>query len=147
MGSRFKLKKTILLVSQPRTIYAEADDRDITHHCYGNSKLKLCQRTFATTSRPQTGCLSSLFTGMERHVLEQCEQKVETLPLQPRTASLGLSTFRWKLPKCLHLDQYQQSKWSSYHHSRLYKLCHQAPLFGPFEASQRHSTGHQWRRL
>ena len=92
-GSRFNLKKTILLVSQQKTTYAEADDLDIIHHCDGNSKLKLCRRTFATTSRPQTGCLSSLFSGMERHVLEHCEQKVETLPTQPRTVSLGLSTF------------------------------------------------------
>ena len=97
-GSRFKLKKTILLVSQQKTTYAEADDLDIIHHCDGNSKLKLCQRSFATTSRPQTGCLSSLFTGMEGHVLEQCEQKVETLPTQPRTVSLGLSTFLVEAP-------------------------------------------------
>ena len=97
-GSRFKLKKTILLVSQQKTTYAEADDLDIIHHCDGNSKLKLCQRNFATTSRPQTGCLSSLFTGMEGHVLEQCEQKVETLPTQPRTVSLGLSTFLVEAP-------------------------------------------------
>ena len=73
MGSGFKLKKTILLVSQQKTNYAEADDLDIIHHCDGNSKLKLGQRTFATTFRPQTGCLSSLFTGRERNVLEQCE--------------------------------------------------------------------------
>ena len=35
---------------------------------------------------------------MEGHVLEQCEQKVETLPTQPRTVSLGLSTFLVETP-------------------------------------------------
>ena len=39
-GSRFNLKKTILLVSQQKTTYAEADDLDIIHQCDGNSKLK-----------------------------------------------------------------------------------------------------------
>ena len=97
-GSRLKLKKTILLVSQRKTTYAEAEDWEIIHHCGGNSKLRLCQRTFATTSRPQTGCLSSLFTGMEEHVVEQCEQKVETLPSQPRAVSIGLSTFLVEAP-------------------------------------------------
>ena len=97
-GSWFKLKKTFLLVSQQKTTYAEADDLDIIHHSDGNSKMKLCQRTFATTSRPQTGCLSSLFTGTEGHVKEQCEQKVETLPSQPRTVSLGLSTLLVEAP-------------------------------------------------
>ena len=97
-GSRFTLKKIILLVSQQHTTYAEADDLDIIHHSDENNKLKMCQRTFATTSRPQTGCLSSLFTGMEGHVSEKCEQKVETLPTQPRTVSLGYQPFWWKLP-------------------------------------------------
>ena len=36
-GSRFNLKKTILLVSQQKTTYAEADDLDIKHHCDGTA--------------------------------------------------------------------------------------------------------------
>ena len=67
--------------------YAEAEDLEIIYHSGGNSTLKLCQRNFETTPRQQTGCLSSLSTGMEVHVLEQCEQKVEMLPSQPRTVS------------------------------------------------------------
>ena len=35
---------------------------------------------------------------MEEHVLEQCEQKVETLPSQPRAVSIGLSTFLVEAP-------------------------------------------------
>ena len=35
---------------------------------------------------------------MEGHVLEQCEQKVATLPTQPRTVSLGLSTVLVEAP-------------------------------------------------
>ena len=36
-GSRFKLTKTILLVSQQKTTYAEADDLDIIHHRDGTA--------------------------------------------------------------------------------------------------------------
>ena len=97
-GSLSKLKKNILLVSQQKTTYAEADDLGIIHHCDGNSKLMLCQRTVATISRPQTGCWPSLFTGKKGHVLEQCEQKVDTLPTQHGTVTLGLSTFCVEAP-------------------------------------------------
>ena len=97
-GSQFKLKKIILLVSLQKTTCAASGAQDIIHHCNGNSKRKLWQPIIATTSRPQTGCLLSLFTGRKGLVLEQCEQKVEMLPSQTRTVSLEQSTFLVEAP-------------------------------------------------
>ena len=54
--SRYHLKKNRFLVAGQGRRYAEAQNWEIASECEENSNLRLCQRAFASTSRPKTTC-------------------------------------------------------------------------------------------
>ena len=69
---QYKFTHTHLLVSERQNNFAEIAGEDISAHCSGSTRLKLCLRPFAMSRSSKSSCLARLFFNLLTKVLKFC---------------------------------------------------------------------------
>ena len=83
-ATQYQLAKTHLLMSWDKTNFAEVTEQELSTHCWGSHRLRLCKQPFSTTKSQKTTCLTGLFFNLPATVLKLCAQEVVALPQHPR---------------------------------------------------------------
>ena len=92
-ATRYKLDRTVLLVSRRKDSFAEISEGVLHSHCRGSSRFRLCMKPFATSRSSASTCLSSLFSGLDLRAMKICPQEVIMLPEDPVAEYLEDSTY------------------------------------------------------
>ena len=80
-------------MSWDKTNFAEVTEQDLSTHCWGSHRLRLCKQPFSTTRSQKTTCLTGLFFNLPATVLKLCAQEVIALPQHPQALYLYDSTY------------------------------------------------------
>ena len=59
-ATQYHLSKTHLLMSWDKTNFAEFTEQELSTHCWGSHRLRLCKQPFSTTKWQKTTCLTGL---------------------------------------------------------------------------------------
>ena len=92
-ATQYQLSKTHLLMSWDKTNFAEVTEQELSTHCWGSHRLRLCKQPFSTTKTQKTTCLTGLFFNLPATVLKLCAQEVVALPQHPQAIYLYDSTY------------------------------------------------------
>ena len=92
-ATQYQLAKTHLLMSWDKTNFAEVTEQELSTHCWGSHRLRLCKQPFSTTKSQKTTCLTGLFFNLPATVLKLCAQEVVALPQHPQALYLYDSTY------------------------------------------------------
>ena len=92
-ATQYKFAHNHLMISERRDNFAEVTGEDISAHCSGSSRLKLCFRPFAMSRSSESSCLASLFFNLPTSALKLCPQEVTVLPETPTATYLEDSTY------------------------------------------------------
>ena len=92
-ATRYIFKQNQFLQSNRRDSFAEATEQQLTTHCQGTSRLRLCLRPVAMSRSSKSSCLASLFFNLQNTALKLCPQEVVALPEEPVAEYLGDSTY------------------------------------------------------
>ena len=92
-ATQYQLSKTHLLMSWDKTNFAEVSEQELSTHCWGSHRLRLCKQPFSTTKSQKTSCLTGLFFNLPATVLKLCAQEVVALPQHPQAVYLYDSTY------------------------------------------------------
>ena len=92
-ATQYHLSKTHLLMSWDKTNFAEVTEQELTTHCWGSHRLRLCTQPFSTTKSQKTTCLTGLYFNRPATVLKLCAQEVVALPQHPQALYLFDSTY------------------------------------------------------
>ena len=92
-ATQYQLTKTHLLMSWDKTNFAEVTEQELSTHCWGSHRLRLCKQPFSTTKSQKTTCLTGLFLNLPATVLKLCAQEVVALPQHPQAIYLYDSTY------------------------------------------------------
>ena len=92
-ATQYQLTKTHLLMSWDKTNFAEVTEQELSTHCWGSHRLRLCKQPFSTTKSQKTTCLTGLFFNLPATVLKLCAQEVVALPQHPQAIYLYESTY------------------------------------------------------
>ena len=87
------LSKTHLLMSWDKTNFAEVAEQELSTHCWGSHRLRLCKQPFSTMKSQKTTCLTGLYFNLPATVLKLCAQEVVALPQHPQALYLFDSTY------------------------------------------------------
>ena len=91
--TQYHLSKTHLLMSWDKTTFAEVTEQELSTHCWGSHRLRLCKQPFSTTKSQKTTCLIGLYFNLPATVLKLCAQEVAALPQHPQALYLFDSTY------------------------------------------------------
>ena len=80
-------------MSWDKTNFAEVTEQELSTHCCGSHRLRLCKQPFSTTRSQKTTCLTGLFFNLPATVLILCAQEVTALPQHPQALYLYNSTY------------------------------------------------------
>ena len=80
-------------MSWDKTNFAEVTEQELSTHCWGSHRLRLCKQPFSTTKSQKTTCLTGLFFNLPATVLKLCAQEVVALPQHPQAIYLYDSTY------------------------------------------------------
>ena len=92
-ATQYHLSKTHWLMSWDKTNFAEVTEQELSTHCWGSHRLRLCKQPFSTTKSQKTTCLTGLFFILPATVLKLCAQEVVALPQHPQALYLFDSTY------------------------------------------------------
>ena len=92
-ATQYQLSKTHLLMSWDKTNFSEVTEQELSTHCWGSHRLRLCKQPFSTTRSQKTTCLTGLFFNLPATVLKLCAQEVIALPQHPQALYLYDSTY------------------------------------------------------
>ena len=92
-ATRYRFRKSLLLLSWDRTNFAEVSEERLLAHCHGTGRPKLCKNSLVTTVAQGTTCLTGLYLNLVSVVNKLCEQEVFPLPQQPQAEDLYDSTY------------------------------------------------------
>ena len=92
-ATQYHLSKTHLLMSWDKTNCAEVSEQELSTHCWGSHRLRLCKQPFPTTNTQETTCLTGLFFNLPTTVLKLCAQEFVALPQHPQALYLFDSTY------------------------------------------------------
>ena len=92
-ATQYQLTKTHLLMSWDKTNFAEVTEQELSTHCWGSHRLRLCKQPFSTTKSQKTTCLTGLYFNLPATVLRLCPQEVVALPQHPQALYLFDSTY------------------------------------------------------
>ena len=92
-ATQYQLTKTHLLMSWDKTNFAEVTEQELSTHCWGSHRLRLCKQPFSTTKSQKTTCLTGLYFNLPATVLKLCAQEVVALPQHPQALYLFDSTY------------------------------------------------------
>ena len=92
-ATQYHLSKTHLLMSWDKTNFAEVTEQELSTHCWGSHRLRLCKQLFSTTKSQKTTCLTGLYFNLPATVLKLCAQDVIALPQHPQALYLFDSTY------------------------------------------------------
>ena len=92
-ATQYHLSKTHLLMSWDKTNFAEVTEQELSTHCWGSHRLRLCKQPFSTTKSQKTTCLTGLYFNLPATVLKLCAQEVVALPQHPQALYLFDSTY------------------------------------------------------
>ena len=81
-------------MSWDKTNFAEVTERELSTHCWGSHRLRLCKQPFSKTKSQKTTCLPGLYFNIPATVLKLCAQEVVALPQHPQ----ALYLFDWTYP-------------------------------------------------
>ena len=93
LATQYHLSKTHLLMSWDKTNFAEVTEQELSTHCWGSHRLRLCKQPFSTTKSQKTTCLTGLYFNLCATVLKLCAQEVVALPQHPQALYLFDSTY------------------------------------------------------
>ena len=93
MATQYQLSKTHLLRSWDKTNFAEVSEQELSTHCWGSHRRRLCKQPFSTTKSQKTSCLTGLFFNLPATVLNLCAQEVVAFPQHPQAVYLYDSTY------------------------------------------------------
>ena len=97
-ATHYQLCKTHLLMWH-KTNLAEVTEQELSTHCWGSHRLRLCKQPFFTTRSQKTICLTGLFFNRPVTVLKLCAQEVIALRQHPKALYLYDSTYLFSPPK------------------------------------------------
>ena len=92
-ATQYQLAKTHFLMSWDKTNFAEVLEQELSTHCWGSHRLRLCKQPFSTTKSQKTTCLTGLFFNLPATVLKLCAQEVVALPQHPQAIYLYDCTY------------------------------------------------------
>ena len=92
-ATRYVFKQNQFLQSERRDSFAEATEQELSTHCQGTSRLRLCLRPVAMSRSSKSSCLASLFFNLQSDALRMCPQEVTVLREGPLAEYLGDSTY------------------------------------------------------
>ena len=92
-ATQYQLTKTHLLMSWDKTNFAEVTEQELSTHCWGSHRFRLCKQPFSTTKSQKTTCLTGLFFNLLATVLKLCAQEVVALSQHPQAIYLYVSTY------------------------------------------------------
>ena len=92
-ATQYQLSKTHLLLSWDKTNFAEVTEQELSTHCWGSHRLRLCKQPFSNTRPQKTTYLKGLFFNLPATVLKLCAQEVIALPQHPQALYLYDSTY------------------------------------------------------
>ena len=92
-ATQYHLSKTNLHMSRDKTNFAEVTEQELSTHCWGSHRLKLCKQPLSTTKSQKTTCLTGLNFNIPATVLKLCAQEVVALPQHPQALYLFDSTY------------------------------------------------------
>ena len=92
-ATQYQLSKTHLLMSWDKTNFKEVTEQELSTHCWGSHRSRLCKQPFSTTRSQKTICLTGLFFNLPATVLKLCAQEVIALPQHPQALYLYDSTY------------------------------------------------------
>ena len=80
-------------MSWDKTNFAEITEQELSTHCWGSHRLRLCKQPFSTTQLQKTTCLTGLYFNLPATVLKLCAQEFVALPQHPQALYLFDSTY------------------------------------------------------
>ena len=80
-------------MSWDKTNFAEVTEQEISTHCRGSHRLRLCKQPFSTTKSQKTTCLTSPYFILPSTVLKMCAQEVVAIPQHPQALYLFDTTY------------------------------------------------------
>ena len=83
-ATQYHLSKTHLLMSRDKMNFAEVTEQELSTHCWGSHRLRLCKEPFSTTKKQKTTCLTGLYFNFPATVLKLCAQEVVALHQHPQ---------------------------------------------------------------
>ena len=92
-ATQYHLSKTHFFMSWDKTNSAEVTEQELSTHCWGSHRLRLCTQPFSTTKPQKMTCLTGLFFNLPPTVLKLCAQEVVALPQHPQALYLFDSTY------------------------------------------------------
>ena len=92
-ATHYHLSETHLFMSWDKTNLAEVTEQEVSTHCWGSHRLRLCKQLFSTTRSQKTTCLTGLYFNLPTTVLKLCAQEVVALPQHPQALFLFDSTY------------------------------------------------------
>ena len=92
-ATHYYLSRTHLLMSWDKTNFAEVTEQELSTHCWGSHRLRLCKQPFSTTKSQKTTCLTGLYFNLPASVLKLDAQEVVALPQHPQALYLFDSTY------------------------------------------------------
>ena len=98
-ATQYHLSKTRRFMSWGKTISAEVTEQELSTHCWGSHRLRICKQPFSTTKSQKTTCLTGLYFFLPATVLKLCAQEVFALPQHPQALYLFDSTYLLKSAK------------------------------------------------
>ena len=92
-ATQYHLSKTHLLMSWDKTNSTEVTEQELSTHCWGSHRLRLCKQPFSTTKSQKTTYLTVLYFNLPATVLKLCAQEVVAPPQHPQALYLFDSTY------------------------------------------------------
>ena len=92
-ATKYHLTIMHLLISWDKTNFAEVTEQELSTHCWGSNRLRLCKQPFSTTRSHKTTCLTGLYFNLPATVLKLCAQEFVALPQHPQPLYLFDSTY------------------------------------------------------
>ena len=75
-ATQYHLSKTHLLLSWDKTNFAEVTEQELSTHCWGSHRIRVCKQPFSTTKSQKATCLTGLYFNLPDTVLKLCAQEV-----------------------------------------------------------------------
>ena len=92
-ATQYQLSKKNFRMLRDKTNFAEVTEQELSTHCWGSHRLRLCKQPFSSARSQKTTCLKGLFFNLPATVLKLCAQGVIALPQHPQALYLYNSTY------------------------------------------------------